>query len=362
MKKSLIKTISVIILSALFIVEAIPETATVYAKSKVKKIGSVLQLTEKSTAKSDDIIILYTNDVHCQVDENIGYSGLSAYKESLKQTNNYVSLVDLGDALSGDTFGSYKKGESIISLMNVVGYDFAVPGAHEFEYGLERLSYLIGKSNAIYLTSNISYTGSGKNALIQTYPYMIVPYGDISVGFIGVTEPNVVSECNSALFTEKDAADYDFKAGNNGNDLYANTQKNIDACKAAGANYIVLLTYLGSAKDDSPYSSRDLIVNTTGVDVVLDGGYHEILPCEIISDKDGDDVALSTSGSGLNGIGKLVISTTGNITTTVVTGYKGKNSAIDKYITDYRKTIEESQKKKSSAQTVPLAFTTLKAS
>ena len=52
MKKSLIKTISVIILSALIIAEALPETATVYAKSKAKKTGSVLQLANNTSEKS----------------------------------------------------------------------------------------------------------------------------------------------------------------------------------------------------------------------------------------------------------------------------------------------------------------------
>ena len=30
---------------------------------------------------SNDIVILFTNDVHCGIDENIGYSGLAAYKK-----------------------------------------------------------------------------------------------------------------------------------------------------------------------------------------------------------------------------------------------------------------------------------------
>ena len=31
----------------------------------------------------NDIVILFTNDVHCGVDEKIGYAGLAAYKDSI---------------------------------------------------------------------------------------------------------------------------------------------------------------------------------------------------------------------------------------------------------------------------------------
>ena len=36
--------------------------------------------------KSNDIVILYTNDVHCAVDDNIGYAGLAAYKKEMRIT------------------------------------------------------------------------------------------------------------------------------------------------------------------------------------------------------------------------------------------------------------------------------------
>ena len=35
--------------------------------------------------KQDDIFILYTNDVHCGIDENIGYAGLAAYDDIIKE-------------------------------------------------------------------------------------------------------------------------------------------------------------------------------------------------------------------------------------------------------------------------------------
>ena len=56
-----------------------------------------------ASAKSNDIVILGTSDVHCGIDQNIGYAGLAAYKKAMEDKYNYVALVDAGDAIQGDT-------------------------------------------------------------------------------------------------------------------------------------------------------------------------------------------------------------------------------------------------------------------
>lgn len=73
--------------------------------------------------KSNDIVILYTNDVHCAVDDNIGYAGLAAYKKEMQAAYNYVALVDCGDSVQGDVIGTLSKGEYLVDIMNEVGYD-----------------------------------------------------------------------------------------------------------------------------------------------------------------------------------------------------------------------------------------------
>ena len=82
--------------------------------------------------KSNDIVILYTNDVHCAVDDNIGYAGLAAYKKEMQAAYNYVALVDCGDSVQGDVIGTLSKGEYLVDIMIVVGYVFASFGMHVF--------------------------------------------------------------------------------------------------------------------------------------------------------------------------------------------------------------------------------------
>lgn len=94
------------------------------------------QADSSTGAEVNDIIVLYTNDVHCGIDENIGYAGLAAYKAAALEKTPYVALVDCGDAIQGDVVGTVSKGEYPVDLMNDVGYDFAVLGNHEFDYGM----------------------------------------------------------------------------------------------------------------------------------------------------------------------------------------------------------------------------------
>ena len=87
--------------------------------------------------KSNDIVILYTNDAHTYIDGPLSYDTISALKQNLEKQYRYVLLVDAGDHLQGTAFGSMDDGASIIQLMNKTGYDLAVPGNHEFDYGME---------------------------------------------------------------------------------------------------------------------------------------------------------------------------------------------------------------------------------
>ena len=92
----------------------------------------------EALAAGEDIVILYTNDAHCAVDENIGYGGVALYKDQMEAQTPYVTLVDAGDAIQGAPIGTLSDGGYLIDIMNEVGYDFAVPGNHEFDYGMAR--------------------------------------------------------------------------------------------------------------------------------------------------------------------------------------------------------------------------------
>lgn len=282
--------------------------------------------------QAQDIIILYTNDVHCAVDAGIGYAGLAAYKAQLEEKTPYVTLVDCGDALQGDALGTVSQGEYLTQIMNQVGYDFAVLGNHEFDYGLEQLAALIEQSQAQYLGCNIRYTGSEENALAALEPYQIVSYGGIKVAFIGISTPESIAKSTPAYFMD-DSGEfvYDFYGGS-GEELYTQVQQTVDNCLSAGADYVIALAHLGDDESSAPFRSTDLIAATNGIDVVLDGHSHSVISCDVIDNKDGDPVLLSSTGTGLANIGQLVITAGGNISTGLIGAYPDQDATTAAFI------------------------------
>ena len=141
------------------------------------------------TGEKSEVTILYTNDVHCAVDDNIGYAGLAAYKKEMQAAYNYVAPVDCGDSVQGDVIGTLSKGEYLVDIMNEVGYDFASFGNHEFDYSLPQLQMLIDKATYQYLCCHLTYTAKDGKGLTGYKAYEIKTYGDTKVAFVGIDTP-----------------------------------------------------------------------------------------------------------------------------------------------------------------------------
>ena len=150
-------------------------------------------------AAEQDIVILYTNDVHCGVDDNIGYAGLALYKKEMQAQTPYVTLVDAGDAIQGAPIGTLSDGGYIIDIMNQVGYDFAIPGNHEFDYGMPRFLELSGKLNCGYYSCNFTNLATGAPVFA---PYKMMDYGDTQVAFVGVSTPESFTKSTPTYFQD----------------------------------------------------------------------------------------------------------------------------------------------------------------
>ncbi len=309
----------------------------------------------KGKANANDIIILYTNDVHCAVDKDIGYAGLTAYKRQCEKSTPYVALVDCGDALQGDVIGAVSDGEYPAELMERAGYDFAVLGNHEFDYGMEQLDRLMELSGAQYLGCNIRFTGEdGAAFLSRLLPYKIVTYGKVKVAFIGVSTPESIVKSVPAYFRDESGRYvYDF-CGESGEALYGCVQENVDACLKAGADRVVVLAHLGTDESSSPFTSRELIENTRGIDAVLDGHSHSEIPCDIVENADGENVLLSSTGTGLCNIGRLTITANGSLQAGLIGAYPEKDSDMAECIERMEDRFEAELAKSIGATSVAL--------
>lgn len=137
--------------------------------------------TAFAVQNTEDIVILYENDVHCEIG---GYSKLAAMKKELLQTYSNVGVVSCGDYIQGNSLGVISQGECVVEVMNLVGYDAVTLGNHEFDYRLERLEELIGRMDTAPVCCNFQKIGEDASYF---KPYSIVSYGDVDIAYIGIT-------------------------------------------------------------------------------------------------------------------------------------------------------------------------------
>ena len=297
-----------------------------------------LSLVGCNANKDKDIVILYTSDVHCGIDENIGYDSLSAYKKQLEK-DNYVTLMDTGDNISGDFIGAVSKGEYIIDLMNEVGYDSMTLGNHEFDYGMDILSQRVEQFKGDVLSCNFKYIGKKENKFNKVKPYKIISYGKKKVGFVGVTTPFTIVDSTPSYFQEDNEFAYSF-TGDNAEEFYACVQANIDACYKQKANYVVVLAHLGEGDEYIPYSSIDLINNTKGVTAIFDGHSHKTFSHDV-KDKEGNSVPLLAPGYQMSEVGQLTIKKDKTIATKLIDKIEEKDPHISEYITNINNKVDE---------------------
>ena len=301
-----------------------------------------ISLNKNTTISAPEkIIILHTNDVHCQIDQkknkngivtNIGYSGVLAYKKEMENLHgiNNVTLVDAGDAIQGGPIGTLSKGEYIVDIMNYVGYDIACPGNHEFDYGMENFLKLSTEtSKANYICCN--FRDLEGNTILS--PYTLIKYGDLTIAYLGINTPESFTKSSPIYFQDENGNYiYDFAQGEKGQTLYKTVQKYVDEAIKEGANYVVAIGHLGDEGASEYWSSKSLIKNTYGIDIFIDGHSHEVYS-EILKNKKGKNVLLAQTGTKLQNLGKITINTKNKkITSEFISNYKAQDEDAINYI------------------------------
>ena len=315
----------------LAMVMALSLTVTAFAEGEEPVADETAPTTETTnteaageTEAAGGVTILYTNDVHTYIDNSVGegnengltYSKVAAYKASLEN----ALLVDAGDAIQGTVYGSMDKGATITKLMNMAGYDAATLGNHEFDYGMDGCMAAIEAADFPYVSCNFYHEKDGVKGENVLDSYVVLEAGGVKIAFVGITTPESFITSTPAYFQD-DAGNfiYGIAGGTDGSALYAAVQTAIDAASAE-ADYVIALGHLGIDPSSTPWTSRDVIANTTGLDAFIDGHSQNEVPMEEVTDKGGSTVILTQTGEYLNNLGQMTIAADGTITTKLLTG------------------------------------------
>ena len=167
-----------------------------------------LQQPSPPVARAPDtahVVIVATTDVHGRIrgwdyarDQEApgGLSRAATMLESLRaRYPDAVVLVDAGDLIEGNAFATYfarqdrRHPHPLIDALNSLQYDAAIPGNHEFNFGLGVLEDAARDATIPYISANIT-RGTGDSLLFV--PFAVIQRAGVRVGVTGFTTPGVM--------------------------------------------------------------------------------------------------------------------------------------------------------------------------
>lgn len=237
---------------------------------------------------SGKTVILHTNDSHSRVSDNMGFAAVSALKKACEAAGAEVMLLDAGDTLHGLPFATVSKGESIVKVMNAVGYDAMTPGNHDFNYGTDRLLELRDEMDFPLLSANVTVRETGEELLDC---HTVIEKAGVKYGIFGLSTPETSYKTNPS-----NVETVEFE------DPYRAAEKEVAELQEEGADMIIALAHIG-IDGSSEVTSEKIAAQVEGIDLIVDGHSHSTLENGI---KVKDTLIVST-GEYINQIGAVVI-------------------------------------------------------
>lgn len=243
--------------------------------------------------------IMETTDIHASLMNYDYYSDKETNEYGLISTAGLIQqarsearnsmLFDNGDLLQGNPLGDYmarnktfeKEGgvHPVYKMMNLMGYDAATVGNHEFNYGLSFLEKSLKGADFPYVNANVYIDNGGQGTKNYFTPYRILDKtitdekGDnhtLRVGVIGLVTPQIM-QWDEANLKDKVVT----------KDIVETAKKLIPQMKTEGADIIVVLAHTGY--EDVPQTPMmenavKYLSQVDGINAILFGHAHKSFP------------------------------------------------------------------------------------
>ncbi|WP_204368716.1 metallophosphoesterase, partial [Neosynechococcus sphagnicola] len=209
--------------------------------------------------------LLHTNDHHAHLDPvqfgDQPLGGIARRRTLIQQLRSQSQqqgtpsvLLDAGDIFQGTLYFLQYQGQADVDFYNVLQYDAATLGNHEFDRGPQVLADFIHAAHFPLLSANLEPAPASvlKN---QIKPWIILPVGGQKLGILGLTTaetPILSSPGKDLTFTDPIQA----------------AQTAVQALQAQGVNKIIAITHLGLIAD------RELARQVAGIDIIVGGHSH----------------------------------------------------------------------------------------
>jgi len=248
------------------------------------------------------ITFLHTNDMHAQfvplkatwIDKDPqpligGMTALDYYAQKLRAQYPNSLLMDAGDMCTGTLLTKIKHqgayNGAFIEMMNIMDYDAATIGNHEFDDGQENLRALLSLADFDFVSANLFINDS---SIVE--PYRIYKVGGLRVGIIGLILSDLYKMSRKSHMQ-----------GVRISDPIHTAQHWIDAIDPS-TDLIVLLTHQGESKD------VELAQNIKNADIIIGGHSHTRLD-QVVKE---NNILLVQAGSKTRYLGRFTVNVAGD--------------------------------------------------
>ena len=211
------------------------------------------------------LTVLHTNDTYGRLltypgkDLSMGGVLRRAYLiQQIRKENQNTIVLDAGDAIGPYPLAAFDSGETVIRMMNMMGYTAMTLGNHEFSYGLDVLRERTAQAQFPMLSANTYARDTSK---LLTQAYVIREIAGVKVGIVGLTTP-----------TTKYRASPELQKSLRFDDPIASAKSAVRELKADGCDLIIALSHLGYQGD------MELIAQVKEINLVV--GSEVELPTE----------------------------------------------------------------------------------
>ncbi|MBR8660560.1 5'-nucleotidase C-terminal domain-containing protein [Brevibacillus sp. NL20B1] len=234
-----------------------------------KKLGYTLKLENKAQvtrgeffqaigdAATTHITIAHTNDTHGHIQEDaslkeFGFAKIATLLKEWRQENENFLLIDAGDTFQGTVFVNQFKGESVVPILNHLGYDVMAAGNHEFDFGYEQLLKLRDMLKYPIISANV-FKADGTEFLVPTYKAEIGGKKFAFVGFVAEDTPILTHPDNVKGLTFKNPVE---------------VAKVVVPQLKKEADHVIVVSHVGIEVD------REIAKNVPGIDLIVGGHSH----------------------------------------------------------------------------------------
>jgi 5'-nucleotidase/UDP-sugar diphosphatase len=216
-------------------------------------VGAPLAPAQAETVK---LTILGVGDIYnfAGVKGGGGFARLNAVAKEEKASNPNTIYVFDGDMLSPSLLSGFDKGANTIELTNVVPFDIAVPGNHEFDFGTDNFLQRMKESDYPWAAINVTHAdGTPIDGLGST---LMKDISGLKVALVPVAQDTTPEVSSSG----------DWKFG----DTVASAIEGAEAARADGADLVIGVVQASHATD------RELL-GSHAFDVIISGDDHDYM-------------------------------------------------------------------------------------